>query len=230
MATLSKTQIDRLGDRLKKGSPIEADLRLLDEYRRSFGQSYDEVVRTIRKRLLLQPTGRPAKSTTSITEKLRRESIRLSQVQDIAGCRVIVANIIAQDRAVRSLCQIFPNTITMDRRKISSHGYRAVHVMIKIAERLIEVQVRSTLQHLWAEISERLSDKVDPAIKYGGGHEQIKQVLFQTSEMVAEFEDLEKETKAGTLQKRRREEHMTRLKQKITEYLNRLIFVIEGLH
>jgi hypothetical protein len=46
MATLSKSQIDRLGDRLKKGSPSEADVRLLDEYRRSFGEAYEAVVLT----------------------------------------------------------------------------------------------------------------------------------------------------------------------------------------
>jgi hypothetical protein len=82
---VSKTQIDRLGDRLRKGNISEADLRLLDQYRRSFTEAYEVVVGTIRKKLALEPTGRPAKSTTSISEKLRRESIRLTQIQDIAG-------------------------------------------------------------------------------------------------------------------------------------------------
>jgi hypothetical protein len=45
---ISKTQIDRLGDRLKVGPHAESDLRLLDDYRRSFGEVYDTVVRTIR--------------------------------------------------------------------------------------------------------------------------------------------------------------------------------------
>ena len=130
---------------MRKGSPSEADLRLLDEYRRSFGEAYDGVVRTIRKRLNLRPGGRPAKSTTSIIEKLRRESIRLTQVQDIAGCRVIVANVKAQDRAVQLLCQAFPNAIIMDRRTNPSHGYRAVHVIVTMSETLIEIQVRKHL-------------------------------------------------------------------------------------
>ena len=215
---------------MKKGSPTEADLRLLDEYRRSFGQAYDAVVRMIRKRLNLKPTGRPAKSTSSIIAKLRRESSRLSQVQDIAGCRVIVANIKAQERAVQSLRRAFPNAIIVDRRTNPSHGYRAVHVIARISEQLIEVQVRSTLQHLWAEFSERLSDRVDPSIKYGSGNAQIRQVLSQTSEMVTEFEDLEKDSKAGILQKRLRGERMTQLKQRITEHLNQLIFSIEKLN
>jgi ppGpp synthetase/RelA/SpoT-type nucleotidyltranferase len=230
LASFTKSQIDRLGERLRKGSLSEVDLRLLDEYRRSFGEAYDEVVRTIRKRLNLRPSGRPAKSTTSIVEKLRRESIRLSQVQDIAGCRVIVANVRAQNRAVQLLRHAFPKATVIDRRTTPSHGYRAVHVTVTISETLIEIQVRSTLQHLWAEFSERLSDKVDPAIKYGGGHEQIRQALSQTSEMVAEFEALENEAKAGTLQKRLRRKQMTQLKEQVMEYLGRLIFLIDKLN
>jgi len=114
---LSKTQIDRLGDRLKKGNITEADLRLLDQYRRSFTPAYEVVVGTIRKDLALEPTGRPAKSTTSISEKLRRESIRLTQIQDIAGCRLTVTDIAEQDSVVQSLNNLFNKTTVVDRRQ-----------------------------------------------------------------------------------------------------------------
>ena len=77
---VSKTQIDRLGERLKKGNITGGDLRLPDRYRLSFTEAYENVVGTIRKELALEPTGRAAKSTTSISEKLRRESIRLTQI------------------------------------------------------------------------------------------------------------------------------------------------------
>src|SRR6266568_4217299 len=103
---ISKTQIDRLGERLKVGVHTESDLRLLDEYRRSFGEAYEAVVRAIVQRGQ-SPTGRLAKSTLSIVEKLRRESIRLSQIQDIAGCRVIVADILEQDRVIAALGALF---------------------------------------------------------------------------------------------------------------------------
>src|SRR5438046_10135081 len=86
----SKTQIDRLGDRLRGGDISEDDLRMLDHYRRSFSIAYEFVVGTIRNELGLEPTGRPAKSTTAIADKLLRESIRLSQLQDIAGGRIIL--------------------------------------------------------------------------------------------------------------------------------------------
>jgi putative GTP pyrophosphokinase len=187
---ISKTQIDRLGDRLKGGVHTESDLRLLDDYRRSFGEAYEVVIRTIRQGGEF-PTGRLAKSTLSIVEKLRRESIRLSQMQDIAGCRVVVANIVQQDRFVASLRTLFPGVSVIDRRGNPSYGYRAVHVIDEISGKPIEIQVRSFLQHLWAELSEKSSDVLDPAIKYGGGPDEWRYLLKKTSEAVAAFEVFE---------------------------------------
>jgi putative GTP pyrophosphokinase len=178
---LSKNQIDRLGDRLRKGNISEDDLRLLDSYRRSFTSVYEEVVFQIRDRLRLEPTGRPAKSTTSIIDKLQRESIRLSQMQDIAGCRVIVSDVATQDDVVRGLDDLFDDLVVVDRREHPSHGYRAVHVVVEQLGKLIEVQVRTSLQHLWSELSEKLSDVVDGAIKYGGGDEKIQTLLSSVS-------------------------------------------------
>jgi ppGpp synthetase/RelA/SpoT-type nucleotidyltranferase len=185
---LTKTQIDRLGDRLKKGHITEADLRLLDQYRRSFTPAYEIIVGTIRQDLALEPTGRPAKSTTSISDKLRRESIRLTQIQDIAGCRLTVTDIAEQDSVVQSLTKLFEQTTIVDRRERPSHGYRAVHVIVSCLDKMIEVQVRTSLQHLWAELSEKISDMIDPAIKYGAGNERARTILTYTSEMVVGME------------------------------------------
>lgn len=196
---ISKTQIDRLGDRLRQGPPSESDVKLLDKYRRSFAEAYETVVRTIPHEFnkyanfRLQPTGRPAKSTTSIIEKLDRESIRLSQVQDIAGCRVVVANIIQQDHVVAKLCDIFPGASVVDRRAKPNYGYRAVHVIPRIAGKLIEIQVRTPLQHSWAELSEKFSDVIDPAIKYGRGPELYRDSVMAISDLMAEVEAREKD-------------------------------------
>jgi ppGpp synthetase/RelA/SpoT-type nucleotidyltranferase len=188
---LTKSQIDRLGDRLKKGSITEADLRLLDLYRRSFTPAYEIVVATIRQDLALEPTGRPAKSTTSISDKLRRESIRLTQIQDIAGCRLTVANIAEQDSVVQSLANLFEKTLVVDRRERPSHGYRAVHVVVNSLDKMIEIQVRTSLQHLWAELSEKFSDIVDPTIKYGAGDEDARELLTVASDVIIKMESLE---------------------------------------
>ena len=233
MATLSKTQIDRLGDRLRKGSSSEADLQLLDDYRHSFGDAHDTVVRAIREKLNLLPTGRPEKSTTSIVDKLRRESIRLSQIQDLAGCRIVVTDSNEQDRVVGSLQALFPGAAIAGRRSLPSHGYRAVHVIAKISGLSIEIQVRSTLQHLWAEFSERLSDRIDPGIKYGSGGDQIKKVLLDASELAATFEQMEKNLSKIVSSSPRGLLYlyeMTTLKEKLIEYLKGLIFPTENLN
>jgi putative GTP pyrophosphokinase len=212
---VSKTQIDRLGDRLKKGNITEDDLRLLDQYRRSFTEAYEIVVGDIRNKLGLEPTGRPAKSTTSISEKLRRESIRLTQIQDIAGCRLTVAGIANQDLVVQSLRQLFDPVTINDRRQQPSHGYRAVHVIVSCCSKVIEVQVRTELQHIWAELSEKLSDVINPAIKYGGGDEAIKKFLADTSKFVANEELIE--TELAVLIQSPQESLSDEVKQQIVE-------------
>jgi putative GTP pyrophosphokinase len=188
---LSKTQVDRLGDRLRKGDITEADLRLLDSYRLSFAEAYEQVAERVRAELRVALTGRPAKSTSSVAEKLRRESIRLSQIQDIAGCRIIVADLAEQESVVADLKRLFDLVTIVDRRLQPSHGYRAVHVVIRQGGKLVEIQVRTALQHLWAEQSEKASDVVDPMIKYGGGDAMIQDLLRVSSDGVAHLESLE---------------------------------------
>jgi ppGpp synthetase/RelA/SpoT-type nucleotidyltranferase len=189
---VSKTQIDRLGDRLKNREITESDLRMLDEFRHSFYEAYEFVLSVIRKNSGLEPTGRPAKSTTSISEKLQRESIRLTQVQDIAGCRLIVSGVLEQERVVDLLANLFEHTAIIDRRANPSHGYRAVHVIVTHGEKLVEIQVRTSYQHVWAELSEKLSDVFDPTIKYGGGDETLIQWLAHWSGVVQKEEDVER--------------------------------------
>jgi len=188
---LTKSQVDRLGDRLRNDLHNERDLKLLDGFRRSFHAAYEITVNAIRDRTKLEPTGRPAKSTTAIIEKLKRESIRLSQVQDIAGCRIVVGTIIDQNQIVSSLANLFPNSDIVDRRLHPSHGYRGVHIIVDVEGQSIEIQVRSMLQHLWAEMSEKLSDVIDPSIKYGGGEEYIQAERQESTRLIAEIEDLE---------------------------------------
>jgi ppGpp synthetase/RelA/SpoT-type nucleotidyltranferase len=55
----------------------------------------------------------------------------------------------------------------------------------------IEVQIRTLLQNVWAEVSEKLADVVDPSIKYGGGPTDVKTLLKSLSNSIAEIEDLE---------------------------------------
>jgi len=166
--SLSKTQIDKLGERLKIDGHSEDDLRLLEGYRSSFAAAYESALKTIRG-LGEFPTGRVAKTTQSISAKLRRESLRLSQMQDIAGCRIIVPDIAAQNRLAAALKSNFALHTLFDRREKSSHGYRAVHLVVQVLGFPVEIQIRTALQQSWAELCEKAADLIDPEIKYGGG-------------------------------------------------------------
>ncbi|MEK7795230.1 MAG: RelA/SpoT domain-containing protein [Candidatus Hydrogenedentota bacterium] len=188
----TKTQIEKLGQRLREGPSTDEDLRLLDEYRRSFDAAYETVARGIREQLELAVSGRRAKTEVSIVAKLRRGSTKLSQMQDIAGCRILVPDYADQERIVESICGLFPGSKVFDRRENTSHGYRAVHVVARIEGQPVEIQIRTELQHLWAQTSEWLADKFGQAIKYGGGDEAIRKHLTDTSTLCKVTEDYER--------------------------------------
>jgi ppGpp synthetase/RelA/SpoT-type nucleotidyltranferase len=52
----------------------------------------------------------------------------------------------------------------------------------------VEIQLRTELQHTWAELSEKLADAVGIDTKYGGGPSAIRERLDLYSELVASFE------------------------------------------
>lgn len=193
LAIVTMAQIDKLGDRLRVNAVTEPDFGLLDEYRRSFGPSYQEVMWVLREqgRGHLEPTGRFPKTPGSIVAKLTREpSIRLTQIQDIAGCRIVVPSL--QDQVVgQTMVEVLFSdapTRVIDRRDRPSHGYRAIHIVVLVRQRAVEIQLRTALQHLWAELCEKLSDNFGADIKYGGGSEQIRRLLNTSSQRVAEIE------------------------------------------
>jgi ppGpp synthetase/RelA/SpoT-type nucleotidyltranferase len=184
-------QIDQLGARLRADDYMEDDLRMLDRFRRSYAAAYERTVNAIRETARLALTGRPAKSTNAIRDKLRRSSMRLSQMQDIAGCRLIVEDRRQQDEFVAQLTVLFPGSTVVDRRTKSSYGYRAVHVIVRIGEIPVEVQVRTEPQHAWAEYAEKLADTIDPALKYGGGPEDPRAILNALSNVAHFVEQIE---------------------------------------
>ena len=133
------------------------------------------------------------------------------------------------NEVVESLKTIFSRATVVDRRTNPSYGYQAVHVVVEIFGKLIEIQVRSFLQQLWAELSEKLSDVVDPALKYGGGPEQTREMLIDLSTLVANFEKVEKQNVArltnDDLEEQERgeqqgfQQQMDELKDKIVTHL-----------
>jgi len=189
MVIISGSQIDGLGDRMRKGALKEADLRALDSYRLSHRPAYDLVVGTIRSELSLEPTGRPGKSTGAILAKIRRQRTRLSQMQDVAGCRLLVPTAAVQNAVVAKVLDLFPGAQVHDRRAKPSYGYRAVHIVVTLRHRSVEIQIRTRLQHLWAELSEKLADAYGNEVKYGGGPKAERDLLKELGELAEAAEN-----------------------------------------
>lgn len=168
---VSKSSMDKLGARLRDAErPADEDLALF----RQIAGHCQAVLSRVQSQLeglgYEGPTPR-VKTTGTLVDKLRREHMRLSQVQDIAGARVIVADRAEQDGAVSAICQLFESQgcacKISDRLENSSHGYRAIHVIVTIDQVNVEIQVRTDLQDTWAQIVEELADTWGRGIRYG---------------------------------------------------------------
>ena len=84
-------------------------------------------------------------------------------MQDLAGARIVVDDRPAQDKAlciIREDCAACGRTYrVIDRRDRPSYGYHAVHIIILWDQILIEIQIRTELQDIWAQMTERLADR-----------------------------------------------------------------------
>ena len=175
----SREQINKLGKRLASSDPVsDDDLRALEE----LTACHLTALELARPRVddlaadlgtaPLHITHRP-KTTQTIIEKLRREhAMQLARVQDLASIRIVGAlRFDEQDLISGEIARRFPadprEARIIDRRAEPSHGYRAVHVIISLDGITIEVQVRTFLQHVWADLMERLADRLGRQIRYG---------------------------------------------------------------
>jgi putative GTP pyrophosphokinase len=195
---LSKSALDRLGSRLRNDpSPSDEDLLLLNRYREQFLDLTRSIVRSLQN-LTSWPIESRHKSVPSIVAKLRRrQPARLTAIQDIAGARIIVSTLAEQDGVVRRILSHFPNAAVDDKRPHPTLGYRAVHVIVT-APLPFEIQIRTAIQHDWAQLSERLADRYGFELKYGGGPERVRLALIEYSEWLAAVEQfLENDARAG---------------------------------
>lgn len=167
---VSKSALDRLGARIAASNAVSDDD--LAELARVVG-AYQDVLNGVKVKLTelgYQATTR-MKTTGTLADKLRRETARLSQVQDLAGARIVVPDRSAQDEATSIISGALESAgctwRVIDRRENPSHGYRAVHLIVQVDKVPVEIQIRTDLQDGWAQLVERLADVWGRGIRYG---------------------------------------------------------------
>jgi ppGpp synthetase/RelA/SpoT-type nucleotidyltranferase len=168
---ITKTAFNRLGDRLiATERPAESDLEELALALTAY-QDVLEGVKAHLRDLGFAPTGR-VKTTPTMTDKLRRtHGMELSRMQDVAGARIVVRDLAAQDEAKDKISDFYSAQHCpwreVDRRKDPRFGYKAVHLVVRVDDMPVEIQIRTELQDTWAQIVERLADRWGRGIRYG---------------------------------------------------------------
>lgn len=189
----SKGDIDRAGDALITFSPNDPErenaLTIINNWRSCHAYPLQVIKMNLlqkakridRKALISQRI----KRLPSIAIKLRHNrNMKLSQMQDIGGCRAVLANV----HRVHRLAKVYEETKSKNPHHrsiliekydyISSpkeDGYRGIHLIYKYQSdspnraafngQRIEIQIRSKLQHIWATAVETAQTFTGQALK-----------------------------------------------------------------
>lgn len=179
----SRAQVDRAGRTLVQvdGSDEEIDraLSIFSNWRAAHGYPLNTAQIVLRHRVRrVASTGLVSqrhKRELSIVRKLERsKTMRLSQMQDIAGCRAILATI----KQVAQLRNYYEDSIRDDYiLNPAASGYRSIHAVSRYHGKtktafdglFVETQIRSGLQHAWATAVETVDTFTGSDLKSGYG-------------------------------------------------------------
>ena len=206
--TYSKKQINRAGNTLAKNDneiPYNDALKLLNFWR----TKHEHPLQVFRVRLTslsktIDPnsrTGYRLKKRSSIIDKLKRyDHMKLTTMQDLAGCRIVLNNV----RLVKDMSdRISKNTKNEQLRerdyiaKPKNDGYRSLHLIYIYRSELkkeydglfIEIQLRTKLQHVWATTVETVDLFTKQSLKTDRGDAQWSKFFKLVSSAFAMMEN-----------------------------------------
>jgi hypothetical protein len=192
---VTKRKIDQIGDLLKKQRSLnQDDLETLLAWRNSFSpilEYYHNKLKAYLDEEQLIVLARRLKRIESIQIKLKRfKTMRLSTIQDIAGVRAVFKNPTALIEAHRRLrSQSTRNKLKrLDdyHSTPKSDGYRSMHLVYQNAQStLIEIQLRTELEHIWATAVEIYGQLQETSFKTGEGETQWKDFFLLLSSFFA---------------------------------------------
>ncbi len=201
----SKRTIDRSGDVVAKERYRNEDDflqmdEIFDQYRRSHLAPLTNTTLELQNILSNFDSeyyiAQRLKRRPQIIRKLNRLSVRLTQLQDIGGNRIIVH----KNQDVDRLYGHIENRIRQDNsttiQRITDYrergrdqtGYRSLHVILNRDGMHLELQIRSRIQHYWSESIERTSVIYGYHLKEGEGDPRIISYFKLLSDAFYEIE------------------------------------------
>ncbi|MDR2728424.1 MAG: RelA/SpoT domain-containing protein [Chitinispirillales bacterium] len=194
MVKLSNNQIDRAGKVLKSNADANSieyseALSVVNEWRSLHSKPLNAFQTNLRGKAknidVSFVLSQRLKKLKSIKDKLQRyNNMKLSSMQDIGGCRIILSNLEFVHRLkeefassyIKHKLRRFDNYIESPK----SSGYRGLHLSFEYFsdknELLnglnIEVQIRTRFQHLWATAVETASLVSETTLKAGEGERE----------------------------------------------------------
>lgn len=131
--------------------------------------------------------GQRFKRLDRMLEKIMRfPTMRLSQMEDIGGCRVVLESLDDMYAVAGRLRRRWPHSRLVDHVvEPKADGYRGVHVVEKRDGRLIEVQLRTARQNDWAQAVEDALSLTGFNVKDGHGPEILRRYFVLASARLA---------------------------------------------
>ena len=200
--TPTSREMNAVGKSIRNDAFTEDDQQLLNSYR-SLHIPIMRALATVVRNKKLKPkiTARRLKRFSSIEKKLKRFStMRLSQMQDIAGVRAVFDNIKEVYDFANDMRQTYKNQrnfkFVSDKDYIKDpklDGYRSIHQIFTYQKGQfeqeskglsVELQIRTLLQHYWATAVEILSFKTSSNLKLVEGEEYYKEFFRLCSALI----------------------------------------------
>ncbi|WP_419782684.1 hypothetical protein [Malaciobacter marinus] len=188
----TKNKIKKAGKELLINSNNETSLEILSYWREQHTKPLDDAVKLLKsiakefdKSSFI---GKRLKRTESIINKLNRfENMRLTTMNDIGGCRIILSNMKKVRKLVSFLIKDKKFEIRKDYIKFpKKDGYKSIHLIGKFKNEKnekfpIELQIRTKVQHAWATAVEIVDLFTNQSIKTNTGKEEWKEFFKQAS-------------------------------------------------
>lgn len=221
---LTNNQINQAGETLKHTPDNSDALSMLSIWRANHLHALDLAFKLVKRHTDKVGNqaiyGKRLKRISSILHKLHRNpKMKMSRMQDIGGCRVILSDYVKVLNLYELLKQsksILPN----DKNYIfypKEDGYRSIHLIYQCNspnpeydELKIEIQLRTKLQHAWATTVEIIDTFDGQGLKLGGGTDDWKEFFRLVSDEFAWLEKL-------PIIDRNVEQNRTRLKELSTK-------------